>query len=143
MAKRSTSVSTRKAGNTEIVVVEPQPLARRSSRRRSGRRTSGRRRGRRGHSRNGAVGASLKTRAIGAAVGGFGVGFIEKQVGDKLPTLPIIGKKGAIAIAAYFFANKSEIARDVCISAAAISGYELGKSGVISGVGEAGLAAEL
>jgi hypothetical protein len=130
-AKRSSSVTTRKSGNTEIVVVEPRAM---TSTRRSGGRRRSRRKSRRTSRRGGSTGASLKTRAIGAAMGGFGVGFIEKQIGDKLPTLPIIGKKGAIAIAAYFLAGKSELARDVCISAAAISGYELGKTGVISGV---------
>jgi hypothetical protein len=139
MARKS-GVRTKKVGNTEVVVVESPSLPVRRS---SGRRRSSSKPKKRSRRRGGALGASLKTRAIGAAVGGFGVGFIEKQVGDKLPTLPIIGKKGAIAIAAYFFASKSEIARDVCISAAAISGYELGKTGAISGVEGGAIAAQI
>jgi hypothetical protein len=69
---------------------------------------------------------------IGYAVGGFAVGFIEKTF-PNLPTLPIVGKKGAIAIAAYFLRGKHPIVQDVGMAAAAISGYELGHAGKISG----------
>jgi hypothetical protein len=50
-----------------------------------------------------------------------------------MPTVPIIGKSGTIAIGCYFFGPKSGIVRDVGLAAAAIAGYSFGKSGVVSG----------
>jgi len=83
---------------------------------------------------------------IGHAVGGFAVGFIEKSF-PQLPTLPIVGKKGAIAIAAYMLRGHSPILTDVALAAAAISGYQLGSTGTISGYDEddvsGGLAAQM
>jgi hypothetical protein len=82
-------------------------------------------------------------RMIGYAVGGFAVGFIEKTF-PSLPSLPIVGKKGAIAIAAYLLRGRHPIVQDVGMAAAAISGYELGKLGSISGdVMGGGLAAQM
>jgi hypothetical protein len=69
---------------------------------------------------------------IGHALGGFAVGFIEKTF-PNLPSLPIVGKKGAIALAAHFLRGKHPIVGDVALAAASISGYELGKLGTISG----------
>lgn len=69
---------------------------------------------------------------VGFAVGGFAVGFLEKTF-PNLPSLPIVGKKGAIAIAAYFLRGKHPLVQDVGMAAAAISGYELGSTGRISG----------
>lgn len=73
---------------------------------------------------------------MGFAIGGAAVGFIEKQF-PTLPTIPLVGKKGTIAIGAYFIAKKGgslgHIARDVCIAAAVLAGHDLGASGKISG----------
>jgi hypothetical protein len=69
---------------------------------------------------------------LGHAVGGFAVGFIEKSF-PQLPSLPLIGRKGAIAIGAMLFAGKHPILADIGKAAAAISGYELGSTGSISG----------
>lgn len=72
----------------------------------------------------------------GAALGGAVLGFIEKQF-PNLPTVPLIGRKGTIALAAYFVARRggsfSHIARDVGLAAAAIAGNELGATGRVSG----------
>ncbi len=76
--------------------------------------------------------SNIQNRMIGHAVGGFAVGFLEKSF-PTLPSLPIVGKKGAIAIGAYLLRNQSPILVDVALAAAAISGYQLGSSGVISG----------
>lgn len=67
------------------------------------------------------------------AVGGFGVGFIEKTWGAQIPSLPWVGRKGAVALAIYFLNPKSKELRSVGVAAAAISGYELGSQGKISG----------
>lgn len=69
---------------------------------------------------------------VGHAVGGFAVGFIEKSF-PNLPALPIIGKKGAIALGAYFLRAQSPILMDVAKAAAAISGYQLGSTGSVTG----------
>lgn len=69
------------------------------------------------------------------AIGGAAYGFITKQFGDKLPTLPVLGRTGTIALAAYWFAkNKGGgLAKDVAIAAACIAGYQIGTTGTISG----------
>jgi hypothetical protein len=79
---------------------------------------------------------NLQKVMTGAAVGGFLIGFIEKQF-PTLPVLPVVGKKGAIAFAAYIIAGKGgqigAIARDVATVAAGIAGYEYGSTGKVSG----------
>lgn len=70
----------------------------------------------------------------GGAVGGFAYGFIEKTWGDKIPTIPGIGKSGTVAAAVYFLKPKSAILKDVGFAAAVIAGYSFGKTGTVSGV---------
>lgn len=72
------------------------------------------------------------------AFGGAGaaLGFIEDKFGSSLPSIPVVGKKGALAILAYFAAKNGMgggIARDIAVAAAAVAGYQLGKEGKISG----------
>jgi len=69
---------------------------------------------------------------MGGAIGGFAVGYIEKQF-PNLPTLPVVGKKGAIAVAVYFLKPKNKILRDIGFAAACLAGYEFGTTGKISG----------
>ena len=69
---------------------------------------------------------------VGHGVGGFAVGFIEKSF-PNLPTLPLIGRKGAIALGAFFLHGKHPLVADIGLAAAAISGYELGSAGHITG----------
>lgn len=70
----------------------------------------------------------------GTALGGAALGFIEKQW-PNAPTLPIIGRAGTIALAAYYFGGKAKpgLMRDIALSGAAVAGYELGKTGKIAG----------
>ena len=70
-------------------------------------------------------------------LGGLIYGYVEKKF-PNLPTLPMVGRSGTIAIAAYFIAKNggmghSGIVRDVGIAASAIAGYQLGGTGKISG----------
>lgn len=130
MAKKKKTTVRRSGG---VVVVQPSaPPARRRSSGMTRVRSAGRSIRRRV---SGAFSgsASIKKRITGSAMGGFGVGFIEKTFGDKIPTLPYVGRKGAIALAVYFLEPKSEILRDVGIAAGALAGYELAKEGSISG----------
>lgn len=74
---------------------------------------------------------------LGAAIGGAVFGFIEKSF-PTLPTLPILGRAGTVAVAGYFLSKRgglghSGLIRDVTMAAAVIAGYELGKDGKISG----------
>jgi hypothetical protein len=85
----------------------------------------------------GGSGGALSGKSIaGVVIGGALLGWIEKHYGAKLPVVPVLGVKGTIAIGA-FFAHKQgfarEITRDICIAAAATSGYQLGKEGKVSG----------
>ena len=73
---------------------------------------------------------------ISAAVTSAVVGYAESSgLLDKLPSVPVIGRKGTLAIAAYYFSKHGggKIARDVSIIAACLAGYELGKDGSVSG----------
>lgn len=79
---------------------------------------------------------------MGVALGGFGYGLIEKTF-PGLPTLPVVGKSGTVALAVYFLGGNNELINDIGIAAAAIAGYSLGKEGSISGWDdEHGLAVE-
>jgi hypothetical protein len=76
---------------------------------------------------------SAKNRMMGGAIGGFAVGIIEKQF-PNLPTLPVVGKKGAIALGIYFFnKGKAGILGDIGFAAACLAGYEFGTTGKVSG----------
>jgi hypothetical protein len=81
----------------------------------------------------GAGGAGLQKQMLGMGIGGFGVGFVEKTFGPKIPTIPMIGRKGSIAAIIYFMKPKEPILRNIGIAAAAIAGYEFGKTGAVSG----------
>jgi len=74
---------------------------------------------------------------LSVAMGGALFGFIEKTF-PGLPTLPIIGRAGTVALAGHYIGKHlggslGGILRDTSIAAAAIAGYELGKDGKISG----------
>jgi hypothetical protein len=87
------------------------------------------------HHRKGHGGGALtQTRMIELAVGGAAYGFIEKQFGAQLPTLPIVGRAGTLTLLAYYMAKgKGGIMRDVAICGAVLSGYQIGSTGKISG----------
>jgi hypothetical protein len=140
MAKSKTGVSTRRVGGQSIVVVEP-PRAVQAAPRASGQR---RRRRRGGGGGGGGFGRSAKgKRMMGVALGGFAYGIIEKSF-PGLPTLPVVGKSGTVAIAVYFLGGNNDLINDVGIAAAAIAGYSLGKTGTVSGYDDShGLAAEV
>ena len=74
------------------------------------------------------------TKSGSLALGGFIYGFIEKNF-PQIPTLPVIGKSGAIAIIAYFAGGKSAgIIADVGNAASVIAGYSFGSTGKVSGL---------
>lgn len=86
---------------------------------------------------------------VACGLGGAAVGYIEK-VFPNLPQLTFLGKKGTIAALAYVLRRQLPYAREIAISAAAISGYEFGKTGSVSGAdddywdpGISGIAAQI
>lgn len=80
---------------------------------------------------------------VGAAIGGLAYGFIERSF-PTMPTLPLVGKSGTVALAVYFLGGNNDIINDIGLAAAVIAGYSLGKTGAVSGYDDShGLAAEL
>ena len=62
-----------------------------------------------------------------------------------MPTIPILGRAGTVALAIGIWNPKSQLVRDIGMAAAAIAGYGLGTTGQVAGDydGAHGLAAEL
>jgi hypothetical protein len=81
--------------------------------------------------------ASLTKVLGGIALASGLIGLAEKSgLMDNLPDVPMIGKKGVVAIGAWAFSRYGgggAIARDVAIAATALATYQLGKEGKISG----------
>lgn len=69
---------------------------------------------------------------VGHGLGGYAVGWIEKTF-PNLPQVPLVGRKGTIAIAAYFLHGKHPLVHDIGLAAAAVSGYEFGSTGHVTG----------
>lgn len=70
---------------------------------------------------------------VKVALGGAAIGMIEKS-GVNIPTVPMLGRVGSIAIAAYFFGGKKPgLLQDIALAGATLAGYELAKDGKISG----------
>jgi hypothetical protein len=60
------------------------------------------------------------------------VGFLEKQTFyAQIPALPFIGKKGTIAVACALVGG--QLAEDIGLAALILAGYDLGKTGTVSG----------
>jgi len=80
---------------------------------------------------------NLGTTLGGAAVAAGMVGLAESTgLIDKLPAIPIVGRKGALAVLAYLWAKHGgggQMARDVAIAAATLAAYQLGKDKKIDG----------
>lgn len=92
------------------------------------------RRRRSGGGGGGGGGLSVQ-RLIALGLGGMALGFIEKAI-PSLPTIPVLGRKGTIAVGAYYMSKGGHgpgILRDVAVVAAGMAGYELGSTGKISG----------
>jgi hypothetical protein len=67
------------------------------------------------------------------AVGGAAFALIEKQM-PNFPTLPVLGRAGSVAAAAYFFGGKKKgILRDLAIAASVVAAYQFIHDGKIAG----------
>src|ERR1051326_5043435 len=97
---------------------------------------------RRSHSRSrsgghagSATGAMSMKKSGSLALGGFLYGIIEKNFGAQLPSLPVVGQTGAIALGCYFFGGKQAgIVADIGNAASVIAGYTFGSTGKVSGL---------
>jgi hypothetical protein len=70
---------------------------------------------------------------IGAVVGGAALGFIDKQ-GTAIPTVPLLGRAGTIALVCYIFRGKNKWIAEVGKAAASVAMYEQISQGSISGI---------
>lgn len=75
---------------------------------------------------------------VGAIAGaGFAIGQLEKSdMWQKLPSPPLIGKKGLVLLALHYLSPGTGMWHDAEVTLAALVGYELGKDGTISGDGD-------
>lgn len=67
-------------------------------------------------------------------VGGAVLGMVEKS-GVNIPTIPVLGRAGTLAVLAYFWSRNGggAIAAQVACAAASVAGYQLAKSGKVEG----------
>jgi hypothetical protein len=134
MAKKTASRSTalaikhalarRPTTMVKPIVIKPTPVVvKKSKSRKSGR-------------RGGAMGGLLSHDRVATVIGALAVGFLEKQnIMASLPALPIVGRKGTIAVAAYFLSDggKNKLADDICTAALVLAAHEFGSTGSVSG----------
>jgi hypothetical protein len=137
MAKRKTKSTSSRGGTTIIRERSAAPIIKVSAPRAAPVKHHKRRRAHHGGGSGkfgSATGAMTPTKSGSLALGGFIYGFIEKNF-PQIPTLPVIGKSGAIAIIAYFAGGKSAgIIADVGNAASVIAGYSFGSTGKVSGL---------
>jgi hypothetical protein len=72
---------------------------------------------------------------MGLAIGGLVLGFLDKQgTTMQLPTIPVLGKAGTIAVVAHFLGKgKVGIVTDIRNAAAVVAAYEYGSTGKVAG----------
>jgi hypothetical protein len=107
----------RRARSAPIVVAAPRRISRRRSGGGGGRSSGGK-------------------EIVASVIAGAAIGIIEKQnFFASLPSIPLLGKKGTIAVLAYVWRRNGgpEMARDVALVAAGLSGYQFAKDGRIDG----------
>ena len=136
MARKRKSSTTTIVRQVPVLQRGPAPIIRVQSS--APRAPKAKRRRSRGRSKGGGGHAGLTVNhMLATTFGGFALGFINKSF-PSLPTLPIIGRSGTIAIGAYFLAKHmgggaSGILRDVAMAGAAVAGFELGTTGKVAG----------
>jgi hypothetical protein len=80
----------------------------------------------------GGLGGIVSSKQISTAMGGYGLGFIQKQF-PNLPKIPMLGEAGTIAIASYMLRGKLPFAEEICTAALVVAGYQLATTGAITG----------
>src|SRR5215510_12437840 len=132
MAKRRSGAARRSSSGVRIIKMPAPRAAKPIVIRQSAPRATKHKKRR--HSKGGGSTALTPTRLFAFMLGGAAVSFLQKQF-PNLPSIPIVGKKGTIAIGGYLLAKRggslSHIARDVAVAAAVLAGEELGRTGSI------------
>lgn len=67
------------------------------------------------------------------AVAGYVLGQLDKGTFGTLPTIPMLGRAGTIAVGAWYFGKGNKYAKLAAIAASAIAGYEYGSTGKVVG----------
>lgn len=136
MAKRRPSTAVQVYRSPPVRVAAPAPIVIRQSAplqrpKRRGRRRSG------GGSLFGGGGGGPSPITLGLTAGVIGLAEGQGLLA-KLPAVPMVGRKGALAIGAWYWGKHGggQLARDIALVAAVLSGYELAKTGTISGEDE-------
>ena len=71
---------------------------------------------------------------MNAALAGFIVAYIEKNYAASLPSIPVIGDTGTIALLAYYFRSKHKMLPTIALVAAGLAAYQYETSGSITGM---------
>lgn len=94
------------------------------------------RRSRPRHGGGGGGGGGGTKQLMGVVVGAGIVGVLKKSgMMSQIPSIPVVGRIGAIAIAAHFWAQNGggQLARDISLAAASIAAFQFGSEGEITG----------
>jgi hypothetical protein len=83
-----------------------------------------------GHRRAGSLVSNMQNLG-GFALAGFLLAQLDKQAA--IPTIPVIGKAGTIAVALHYLGKGNKMMQEGSLAAAAIAGYEFGQTGHVSG----------
>lgn len=67
-------------------------------------------------------------------IGGAILGYLDKN-GTQIPTVPMLGRAGTLAVIAYFLRGKSPYISHAAAGFAAIAAYEFTREGSVSGRG--------
>lgn len=123
MARTKTRTSTgitRLAHAPQTIVVRPVPG------------TGGGHKKKHHHRRGG--GAGKKPDMMNAALAGFIISYIEKNYGAQLPSIPVLGDTGTIALLAYYFRGKHKMLPTIALVAAGLAAYQYEATGTITGM---------
>jgi hypothetical protein len=97
------------------------------------------------HPRRRGGGKSSEKVLMGLCIGGLALGFFDKSgTTFPIPTIPVLGKAGTIAVIAHVFGKgKPGMVTDIRNAAAVVASYEFGKDGKVSGDGVEGVLGEV
>jgi hypothetical protein len=80
----------------------------------------------------GAFGGMVTSQEVKLAIGGAALGFIKKTF-PNIPTIPVLGQNGTIALAAKFLKGKVPFAEEAGLAALVVSAYQFAETGKVEG----------
>lgn len=85
------------------------------------------------HRRRSAAASGTSVSSLMAdAVVGYVMGYLDKT-GTAVPTVPVLGRAGTLAVGCYFFRGSMPILRRAVAPLVSIAAYEMGRDGKIAG----------